>query len=270
MRIGLFRHVASLEARTRLSYRGDFWLNALVSFFADFGLVYFLWDAMFRESGRDVIAGYTFDGMVFYYLSVILLGKLVRGARFEGAVSHDIYEGGLNRYLVYPVSYLPFKYAQRVGVMLPSLLQFVLFAGLGALLLDFSLVAAPAWDGALRCALTVLLAHLLWFLMDYPLHLVAFWADNVWSLDAARWFVASLLGGYMVPLAVFPEGVQTALAYLPFRLFFDFPARALVGDIGWAEWGRGMALGVFWCLVFFALGRFVWRRGQLKYTGVGI
>jgi ABC-type uncharacterized transport system permease subunit len=31
-----------------------------------------------------------------------------------------------------------------------------------------------------------------------------------------------------------------------------------------------MALGAAWCLVFYAAGRWVWGRGQLRYTGVGM
>ena len=37
---------------------------------------------------------------------------------------------------------------------------------------------------------------------------VAFWADNVWSLMVTQRFVSALLGGAMLPLAVFPESAQ--------------------------------------------------------------
>ena len=96
----LFLQVLSLESRTQMSYRANFWINAVANFFADFGVTYFLWLAIFAESGKERIAGYTFDQMVVYTLAVILVGRLVRGREFEGSISQDIYEGGLNRYLV--------------------------------------------------------------------------------------------------------------------------------------------------------------------------
>ena len=46
----LFVQVVSLEARTQMSYRGNFWLNAIAGFVADFGVVYFVWLAVFREA----------------------------------------------------------------------------------------------------------------------------------------------------------------------------------------------------------------------------
>jgi ABC-type uncharacterized transport system permease subunit len=132
----LFWQVLSVEIRARMSYRADFWINALVGFLAEFGLVWFLWDALFRESGRDVIAGFDRTGMVVYYLTVILLGKFIRGREFEGAVSHDIYQGDLTRYLLYPAPYFPFKLAQRLGALAPAVMQFALFGTGAAIFLD--------------------------------------------------------------------------------------------------------------------------------------
>jgi ABC-type uncharacterized transport system permease subunit len=82
--------------------------------------------------------------------------------------------------------------------------------------------------------------------------------------------VASLLGGYMVPLSVFPDAMQRPLHLLPFRFFFDFPARALMNRLTPAEWADGMALGAVWCAVFAGAAWAVWSRGRLRYTGVGI
>ena len=42
MSAGLFLQVASLEARTRLSYRVDFWVNALVGFVVEMVVVWYL------------------------------------------------------------------------------------------------------------------------------------------------------------------------------------------------------------------------------------
>jgi ABC-2 type transport system permease protein len=266
----LFLHVVSLEARNRMSYRAEFWLNALVGFFVELAVVYFLWQAMFDESGSDAIGGYTLTGMVTYYLAVILLGKLVRTQRFEGGVSADIYEGGLNRYLVFPAGYFPFKYAQHLGGLVPAVFQFSLFAALVVGVLDIPAHLRPTLASATMALTAVALANLLYYLLDYAIQLVAFWADNVWSLDVAKWFLASLLGGFMVPLSVFPEWVVPYLELLPFRFLFDFPARVLLGQIGPAEWAQGLGLALAWCGVFALIGKAVWRRGVRQYAGVGI
>jgi len=270
MRPHLFWKIKSLESRTRMSYRVDFWINVAVGFIVEFGIAWYLWQAIFAQSGSDKIGGYTFNGMVVYYLAVILVGKLVRTNRFEGSVSSDIYEGSLNRYIIFPAPYFPFKYAQHLGTLIPAALQFLLFGGLMLFVLDLPTEMAPTPSGLAMACGAIALGNLLYCILDYVIQLIAFWADNVWSLDVAKWFVASLLGGYMVPLSVFPGWLRGPLEMLPFRFFFDFPARALTNQLEPVEWAGGMALGAAWCVAFAVAARSVWNRGRLRYTGVGI
>lgn len=270
MRPRLFLRVVSQELRTRLSYRLDFWLNAVVGFLAQFGLVYFVWRAVYRESGSDVIGGYRFDGMVVYYLTVTVLGKLVGGRDLEARVATDIYEGGLNRYLLFPARYLPFKYAQHVGSLLPSAIPFFVLGVVFVLAMGLGAQALPQPGHVLMALPTLLVANVLHFLVGYPLQLVAFWADNVWSLDVAKRFLMTFLGGVMLPLSVFPAPVQEVLEVLPFAYAFAFPARVMLGEVGMQEWLGGLAIALAWCAAFWSVGRAVWHRGQLQYTGIGI
>lgn len=266
----LYLHVASLEARKAMSYRADFWINVVLSFFAQLGVVWYLWTAIFSTTGLTSIGGFTLPAMLQYYILVILLGKLVRGQEFAAGVSQDIYDGGLSRYLLYPVSYWSFNYAQHLGALLPALVQLVLFLAL--------LPLAPGAVGAfhpgpvhLAMALLALGAgNLLYYLIQLPLQSVAFWADNVWSLSVLLRFVAGLLGGSMLPLDLFPAGARAALHWLPFRFLFDFPVAALLGRLSPADFAQGLALALGWCGLFWLLAKGVWRKGERSYTGVGI
>jgi ABC-2 type transport system permease protein len=242
----------------------------VVGFFAQFGLVYFLWQAMFAAEDAEAVGGYTFEGMVTYYLAVILLGKLVRGREFEGAISSDIYEGGLNRYIVFPAAYLPFKYAQHLGSMVPAVVQFVLFGAALLLVMDVPQELMPTPGTVLLALGAAAAGNLMHFFMGVPIQAVAFWADNVWSLEVAKRFATSLLGGFMLPLSVFPGWAQAALKFTPFPYLFSFPARALLGQVPAAEWALGICVSLGWCGLFALLSRVVWRQGQLQYTGIGI
>jgi ABC-2 type transport system permease protein len=266
----LFLHAFSLEARTQLSYRANFWINALAGFVAEFGVTYFVWVAVFRESGRAEIGGYGFDAMILYSLTVVLLGKLVSGREMEGAISTDIYEGSLNRYLVLPASYTGFKYAQRMGTLGPGFVQLALFGLATMLILDLPPGGGMTLGSIAMATVAIVVANILYFLYDNIVQYVAFWADNVWSLDVAKRFVVILLGGYMLPLRTFDEGTQRVLEVLPFRFFFDFPTRVLLGEISFGAWAAGLLLAAVWGGVAWGLGRLLWRRGQLRYTGVGI
>jgi ABC-2 type transport system permease protein len=270
VRPSLFLHVVGLEARKRMAYRADFWIQSFGVFLAEVGLVWFLWQALFREAGTPVVAGWDLDSTVLYYVAVILVAKLVRGNDLDGdSVSNDVYEGSLSRYLLYPAPYVGLKYAQKLGALWPALVQFVLFGAVFPFFLA---------GGAFRPTLasvgmglgSILVGNLLYFLMTWPLHGIAFWADNVWSLIVALRLSSGLLGGTMLPLSVFPDWSQPWLAALPFRHCFAEPVLALLGRTSPQAWLATTAIGLLWCAVFAAAGWAVFARGRYRYTGVGI
>lgn len=266
----LFFAVASTEARKRLAYRADFWIQALVAFAAEAGLAWFVWEAVFREAGRDVVGGFTRGSAFLYYVAVILVGKCVRTPQFSGnVVSQDVYEGTLSKYLLYPAPYLGMKYAEHLGSLLPSLVQVFLFGAAFPFL-----VAAPdvhVTVGSVATGLgTAAVANLCWFSMAAPIQGVAFWADNVWSLAVAQRLVCDLLGGALIPLSVFPAWAQEALRWTPFPHLLGEPALQVLGRRGLAEAATSVGVLLAWTLVLAGLTAFVFRRGRLRYTGVGI
>ena len=87
MNARLFLHIASVEARKRMSYRIDFWINTLFGFLAEFGVHFFLALALFAESGSTQIRGFAQPDLVVYFVTVLLIQKIVMGPDFGGHVS---------------------------------------------------------------------------------------------------------------------------------------------------------------------------------------
>ena len=222
----LFLRIASTQARLRMSYRADFWVQSVVVFAVEAGLVACLWSAVFGESQAATVGGYDRDGMILYSIAVILVSRLVRGNEFEGGLGQDVYDGGLTRYLLYPAPYLGFKYAQHVGSLVPLLGQCALFFAAFPLLGAGDAHVTVASAAAALLALAV--AHCLHFLMVWTVQGVAFWADNVWSLLVALRVATGLLGGAMLPLSAFPPGARAVLEWLPFRHLFATPVEECV------------------------------------------
>jgi ABC-2 type transport system permease protein len=264
----LFWRIAGIEARKRMAYRTDFWLNSLVAFVTELGVAYFIVVAMFGASQR--LGDYSRNGMLLYYVAVILVARLARSTDLEWAISDDIYQGALNRYLLYPVSYGVMKYATQLGALVPAIVQVILFSAWVPFVLGVpeGIHLTPAL--AAMAAAAVVVANLLHFLSVYPIQLVAFWADNCWSLLVAHRLVAMVFGGLLLPLALFPAWSQPLLDALPFKYMFAFPVDVLLGRVTPAGYATGMAIALGWCGGGAALSALVWRRGTLQYTGVGI
>jgi ABC-2 type transport system permease protein len=266
--VRLFWSIAGVEMRKRMAYRVDFWLNSCVAFVTELGLAYFLVDALFGTAAAP--GGFSRDGMLLYYVAAILTARVVRSIDLEWAIADEIYQGALNRYLLYPVSYGVMKYATQVGNLVPTLIQVALFGAWVPFVLGVpeGIHLTPATVAMAVGALAV--AHLLHFLSAYPIQLVAFWADNCWSLLVAHRLVAMVLGGLMLPLALFPAWAQQVLSALPFKYMFAFPVDVLLGRVAPVDYAVGMGIALAWCGVGAALSAAVWRRGTLQYTGVGV
>ncbi len=270
MRLALLWNVSSTEARKRMSYRTDFWINSLGGIAVNFSVYWFLAHALFAASGASTLGGYTPRGMVLYYVFAILMGRMVQSTEMEMGTSQDIYDGSLSRYLLYPVSYPAVKYAEQVGALAPQMIQMTLFGAVAPFLVGIpqEVHITPASVAMSLASLAV--ANLLHYLLLLPIQEVAFWAENVWSLVVAERFVMSLLGGLLLPLDLFPDWARQVLYWLPFPYLYSVPVRTLMGRVTVTEWATGLVIATLWCGVAAALGRLVWRRGDLQYTGVGL
>lgn len=269
LNLGLYREVYSLEFRRLMTYRSEFWFRFVGTLLATLAMAYFLWSAVYEARGATEIEGYSLKGMVLYYLLLPLVTGISRGQEAV-TVSWEIYDGSLTRFLVYPVSYFPYQYVVALAGKTLAALQLVIVVTLFTWISDFPPEMAVTPASVALGILTALVASLLSFAMVSVVEMTAFWADNVWSLNVMLMFSVNLLGGGMLPLALFPETLQQILALTPFPYVVSFPLLTLTGGLDAGQWARGMLAMTAWLGVILGLGALVWRRGMLRYTGVGI
>lgn len=252
-----------------LSYRMDFWAQFLGSLLAQFGVAWFLWKSIYASRHVDHVETFSFAGMMLYYIAAPLTAKTVQSSEI-GDICEDIYSGGLNRYLVYPVSFFRYKLAASSASSFVFALQFALVLAAFALTVgipaEFRITPLSLVAGAVSIAL----AAYVYFVMIATIELAAFWADNVWSLVVIVRFLTGLLGGAMLPLSLFPEWAQSTLYRLPFAYFIAFPVETILGIPSGLNWGLGMLVLTAWGVVMTLIYRAVWERGKHHYTGVGI
>jgi ABC-2 type transport system permease protein len=270
IRPSLYWNIATTEARKRMSYRADFWINALGAVAVNYSVYWSLTYALFHSSGQTLLGGFTMRGMVVYYIFAVLIGRFVQSNELQLGIPDDIYQGSLTRYLLYPVSYPAVKYAEQVGSLFPQLMQLIVLGTSLPFLIGIPPEIHISLSSIAMCAVSLMIANFLHFWMAFPVQSVAFWADNVWSLMVAERLLISILGGLMLPLSLFPEWARNVLAWLPFPYLFSLPVRTLIGSVGPAEWAKGIFISAAWCGIFAFAGRLVWRRGDRQYTGVGI
>ncbi len=263
------RHVYSMELRKLIAYRVDFWLNACFTIGAQLLIAFYLWTSIFEARGVQEMEGYGLEAMMAYYLCAIFSAQIVHGP-MGGSFNREIYDGSLSKYLVYPVSLFAFKFARSTSNASLYFLQLLVVVFLIDIIFGFPAGSEPELVDIAMVIPTYLLAIATYFCIASCFELGAFWADHVWSLLVMLQLINGLFGGVMLPLEFFPVWLQEICAYLPFQYLIALPAKTLLGQVSFFEWWTGLCVLAAWCLLSLMTLRFIWRRGLLQYSGVGM
>ena len=253
------------ELKRQFSYRVDFWVRYLIALAVQFVVALFLWQAVYRINGVDSVAGISLIGMLQYTFIAVFVFEIAI-PEISG-VATDIYDGSLSRYLVYPISFVRYKLIAHLARAALLATPFAL-ALLGAVLgiLPFNLSVSALFQGSVA----LVLASTLYFILTLGFEYAAFWADSVWTLVVMLRFMVGLLGGKLLPLAVFPQWLQPILESLPFASIISFPTRAFLGELSWSQFSGNCLLTGLWIFVIASISRLVWTRGMRNYSGVGM
>lgn len=82
-------------------------------------------------------------------------------------------------------------------------------------------------------------------------------------------FIQSFLGGFVLPMALFPPQIRAVLNWLPFHLPGGLPAEMLAGQATAAQIQQGAFVGVLWIILLSTFSTWLWKRGIRGYSAVG-
>jgi ABC-2 type transport system permease protein len=200
------------------------------------------------------------------YFTVTLVVRQVTGAWLVWELNHLVRTGALSPQLLRPINPLVFNLAEtlaaipvRMLVLAPILL--VLFAWRP----DIAFLPSPGT--LLLGALSVLLAFALSWLVQAIFGMLSFWLEQSVGLFGL-WFVAwGLLGGYIIPLPLLPEGLAEVAGWLPFQASLGAPVEILLGIE--PQPLHSLLIQAGWVLLASLLAHWMWARGIVRYGAVG-
>lgn len=258
-----------MELRKILAYRSDFWVSFLGQTFIQLFLGRALWQSIFEAENVTQMNGMNLDTMTLYYLVAPIGMKILTGENI-GFMSREIYEGSFTRYLIYPLSFFQYKTITFLTYSLFFSIQLIIIFILYSVFYNGHLPTLMQFGFACAGMITYMLASAASLAVAMCIELLALWADNIWSLMVSFRFFTAFMGGAFIPLVFFPEWALNILKWTPFPYFVNFPIQTFMGNLTLTEWiNQASILGV-WIVFFFVLAKFIWKRGQYEYTGVGI
>lgn len=211
----------------------------------------------------------SFDAGTFvgYYLAAIFLRRMT-GVWIIWDLDRDIRTGGLSARLLRPLHPMHYDLARTLAsrplqaflVGPPIALALYLYPDPQ---LDLSLI------NLLRVVTATFMALLLEFFFQYAIGLTAFWTSQAVAFHEVWFFIKALGSGYVIPLALMPEGIQQLLRWTPFPLVLSFPLEMLLGRLPPERIAQGFAGQGLWLALAIALVALLWRLGIRRYEAFG-
>lgn len=258
--------IFNLGVQGNLIYRWNFLLRVLVGFVPLLGSV-FLWNAVF--AGRHAFAGYTFDSMVAYFITLLVLDIFTVPNEDDFQIAEDIREGRISALLLKPLGYRLYRFHLYAAARLVHTAFALVPLAIAMIWLGHYFQGVP-WLVNLPLALVAAVgAALIQFFFCFTLAMIAFWILDIGSVTFILYSVEFLLGGHIFPIDAMPPWLQTICLGLPFAYETYFPAAILIGHVHGAALAAGFAWQWFWIAFFFVLSGVLWKRGLRQYTAVG-
>lgn len=170
-----------------------------------------------------------------------------------------------------PVDAYGLWYARAAGWIaarvVPRALLMMLFAAIALPLLG---LAQWGWQppadliAAAMFCVSVLLGLLLSASMMMLINITVMVTLTDRGVNAIAVSLVVALSGNLLPLALFPHWMQTALLVQPFAGLLDIPLRIYSGNLVGVGAAMGLGLQMFWLVVLVGAGRFAMSRSLLK------
>ena len=229
---------------------------------------YFLWLAVFRSSHQNVVFNYQTNQIVTYLMLVALLNAVVMASRTVD-LSWMINSGDLSNLILKPLSVIRFFFSEDLADKLLNTIFLVVEIAF------FSLLFRPYlfWQNQpirlFSFMLAVVLAIVLYFLINFLLGTLGFWTNQVWAARFLYMTVADVLAGSLFPLDIMPKTIFQLFRILPFNWLVFFPNQIYLGRVNQMEVITGFLMQLGWIAVFAFLVNKVWVKGMQKYTAEG-
>ncbi|WP_134749190.1 ABC transporter permease [Paenibacillus athensensis] len=228
-----------------------------------------LFTSIYTYNGTAEIKGYDLTQMIWYY-AVTTFVWIFTFNFADRRMSNYILSGDLGPMLLRPITVFRFELAHAVALRTAG----VLFEFVPDMII-YSLIYPPVFLTVLsfgKFLAVIALAFCLHFLLKFLIGMSAVLTQNNTGLNNVLTAAMTLLGGAMIPLDFFPGWLKTVCEALPFKYIFYEPVQFFLNRgeaVSTGHWLTTLGIQLIWCVVLYALGRFVWMSITKKIVIAG-
>ena len=236
-------------------YRFGF-LFTIVGNIVYLGVAYYLWKSIYSFS--DTIRGLTFNE-TFLYVGLGSAIFILLKTYADWFIHYEIREGIIANYLTKPLDFQLYNLFANLGSFVLNLTAITLPTVL--LLVFVFKVKMTIGAGLFLFPISLLLAFLISFSIDYFIGLMGFYSESVWGLSTTKEIIVTVFSGALIPLQFFPEAMQRVLFWLPFQAIYHTPIMMLTKpDQSISVFLPMMAVQLAWAIILFIAARLFYNQ----------
>lgn len=258
--------IAKVYMKTQLIWRADVVFNMIFTI-TKIIFAYMLWNIIFE--GRSTITGFTFYGMMSYYIISSFLSQLEMSQGVSEEINQRIRNGTFSKYMVIPVSIEGYFVAMEAGLVLFYFIFDFLAGAIWIVIFQIQFIFTTSVFAMVCAILMIIIGMLFMVQLNYYLGLLTLKYQGIGTFLMIKNNLVSIITGSIVPLALFPDVIVQIMKLLPFYYITYLPSMLLVGYCE-EQALSGLVIISIWSVVLQAIIKYTWKNYVRKYDGVGI
>lgn len=257
------------EFKRQMAYKGAFYLFIFISLFGSF-ISYYLWMAIYGNSGTNTLGGLTQDEMVIYVFMVYVTSSVVT-ISIADWVSDDVVKGTVAMHLIKPIDYRMSLIVRAAGNMMYRFWMPAVFIWIGLEVYKvYALgMSITPWQNILCFVISCIMSFFIYVLFDFCFGMVAFFTTYIFGMLMAKEALLSFLTGQLIPLGFFPEAIQKVFEFLPFSSMIYTPVMIYLGKYTGGTLVFVLLRQAVWVLLLYVLGSLIWKQVTKRLVVLG-
>lgn len=257
------------ELKKQLAYKGVFYIFIFISLFETF-ISYFLWMAIYGSSTAEELGGLTRNEMITYVFMVYIAQSLVN-ITISDSISDDVVKGQVAMNLIKPINYRLSLVFQAVGKQIYYFLAPGVFIWIGLEVYKYFALGESVTQvvNMVLFGISCLLSFLLYVLFDFCFGMISFFTTYMFGMKLAKDAILNFLTGSLIPLSFFPQAIQRVFDYLPFSSMIYVPVMIYLGKYQGVELFFVLCRQIFWVVILYGLGSYLWSRVTKRLIVLG-
>lgn len=253
--------IARAELLDALQEKGEILIWILIE-----AIPVFVMGSLWKANQAGLIA-LNVSQLVTYYVIVLVIARVTE-YWFDEYLQDEIRDGTFSRYLLFPISvplvFIPFTLGRKIYSTILLLPIFLI-----TLFIFRQNILYPTGISFLLFLVSIIIASVIRYSLSVVVSTGAFYWEQAHALLHARWLLEVMVGGYLLPLSLYPKWLQSVANLLPFKYLFYIPASIYTSAISPMQAVSAISQATVWMIILLIVSHRIWVRGVRKYSSVG-